>query len=90
MSTRFLAWYSAGAFGLAALLVSAITFVPEREWFARGMMLGLAVAAVVLALLGIVLGSLPPSHWCNRSRPVRVALSVVAVVASLVLLIGIG
>jgi hypothetical protein len=70
--------------------VSFITFVPGAEWFGWALLLSFASAAIVFALIGIVLGSLPQTHWCNQSRTVRVTLSVIAVVATLILLTSVG
>lgn len=85
MSARFLAWYSAGACGLATLLFSAVTVVPGDEWVRLLLQLVAGTGAVVFAFLGSQLGKLPEDHWGNRSRTVRAVLLVVAIVATLLM-----
>ena len=85
MSARFLAWYISGVLGLAALLFSAATVVPEHEWVRSVFMLVAGTGAVAFAFIGGTLGKLPQDHWGNRSRTVRAVLLVVAMVATLLM-----
>jgi hypothetical protein len=82
---RFLAWYTSGALALACLFLSAATVLPGHEsgWWTFLLVIG--AAAATFAVIGIVLCWLPKEHWCNRSRTVRVVLSVAAVLATLLM-----
>ncbi|MBA4062973.1 MAG: hypothetical protein C0501_04555 [Isosphaera sp.] len=86
MSARFLAWYTCGALAFVLLLSTAISVHPDFETGFRVIQLAVGASAAAFAVIGIVLGQLPREHWCNRSRTVRVALSITAVIASLLLL----
>lgn len=83
MSTRFLAWYTCAALGLATLLFSAATVAPGYEWVQILFLLVAGTGSVAFALIGNKLGKLPQDHWGNRSRALRVVLFVVALFATL-------
>jgi hypothetical protein len=71
--------------GIASLLLSAATVLPGTEAAWHTFLLSMAGVAVLFAILAIVLTSLPPDHWANRSRTIRGILSVTALLATLML-----
>lgn len=86
MAPRVLAWYTSGVLAAAAVLVTFITVAPGGEGEVRTVFLVLTGAAAVFALVGWVLTNLPPEHRWNRSPLVRRALSVIAVLVTLLVL----
>jgi hypothetical protein len=86
MWARLLAWYTCAALAFASFLFHCCTVAPIDESALWILIVVLGVAAAVFAVVGIVLGLLPDEHWCNRSRMVRVVLSVTAVLATALLL----
>jgi hypothetical protein len=86
MTARTLAWYTCGALALSTLLHSAATVAPSFQATWQVILLVTGILAAAAGVLGVVLQSLPPEHWCNRSRTLRVGLSVAAVLATLSLI----
>lgn len=90
MSARFLAWYTSGVLAIGTLLLLFVSVAPGAEIRFWTLQVVLGASAFVFAVLGVALGWLSPTHWCNRSLTVRCVLSVAAVVASMLLALTIG
>jgi hypothetical protein len=86
MTARHLAAWTSAVLAIGSVLVSAITVMPEAESGRSTLLMVVVSLAGVFAATGIVLWLLPEDHWCNRSRTVRGILSIVATVATLLVL----
>lgn len=90
MTARFLAWYTASALGLVWVALSAVTVHPDAVSQVRTLQIVVVSVAGVFLFVAIALQLLPDAHWCNQSRRVRIAMSVVAAAVSLLLLTCVG
>jgi hypothetical protein len=89
VSSRFLAWYLGGLLGLACILLSLISVVPDAESKRVVAQCICVVGAVLFAGLGLTCGWLSPQHWVNRSAILRSVLGVLAIGLTLFLLVGV-
>jgi hypothetical protein len=78
-----------GLLGLACMLLSLITTVPDLQSKLEVAFGICAVCAMMFAALGLSCGMLSAQHWVNRSSILRSILLVLAMCLTLFLLVGV-
>jgi hypothetical protein len=86
MSARDLAACLSVLLAMGAVLISAITVVPELESSRSVLVVVLLSAAGILGLTAVALRGLPREHWCCQPHRVHAAVALVALIMALLLL----